>query len=51
MALSDPDVHVHLYGKSPRPGRKLGHVTATAADATTARERAHRAAHALMRTR
>ena len=19
--------HVHLYGKSPRPGRKLGHVT------------------------
>jgi 5-(carboxyamino)imidazole ribonucleotide synthase len=20
-------VHVHLYGKSPRPGRKLGHVT------------------------
>lgn len=51
VALSDPDVHVHLYGKSPRPGRKLGHVTATAADATTARERAHRAAHALMRTR
>jgi 5-(carboxyamino)imidazole ribonucleotide synthase len=21
--------HVHLYGKSPRPGRKLGHVTIT----------------------
>jgi 5-(carboxyamino)imidazole ribonucleotide synthase len=21
--------HVHLYGKSPRPGRKLGHVTVT----------------------
>ena len=19
--------HVHLYGKEPRPGRKLGHVT------------------------
>jgi 5-(carboxyamino)imidazole ribonucleotide synthase len=19
--------HVHLYGKAPRPGRKLGHVT------------------------
>jgi 5-(carboxyamino)imidazole ribonucleotide synthase len=24
--------HVHLYGKSPRPGRKLGHVTVTAGD-------------------
>jgi 5-(carboxyamino)imidazole ribonucleotide synthase len=22
-----PGAHVHLYGKSPRPGRKLGHVT------------------------
>jgi 5-(carboxyamino)imidazole ribonucleotide synthase len=21
--------HVHLYGKSPRPGRKLGHATIT----------------------
>jgi 5-(carboxyamino)imidazole ribonucleotide synthase len=20
-------VHLHLYGKAPRPGRKLGHVT------------------------
>jgi len=25
--LSIPDAHLHLYGKSPRPGRKLGHVT------------------------
>ncbi len=50
-ALSSPDVHVHLYGKSPRPGRKLGHVTATAPDAATAREHAHRAADALMRDR
>ncbi|MEX1217583.1 MAG: 5-(carboxyamino)imidazole ribonucleotide synthase [Acidimicrobiales bacterium] len=25
-----PDVFVHMYGKTPRPGRKLGHVTATA---------------------
>ena len=24
---SGPDVFVHLYGKEPRPGRKLGHVT------------------------
>jgi 5-(carboxyamino)imidazole ribonucleotide synthase len=21
--------HVHLYGKAPRPGRKVGHVTVT----------------------
>ena len=27
-ALADPRVHVHLYGKAWRPGRKLGHVTA-----------------------
>src|SRR5207245_800284 len=26
-----PDTHLHLYGKSPRPGRKLGHVTLRAA--------------------
>jgi 5-(carboxyamino)imidazole ribonucleotide synthase len=25
--LAIPDFHLHLYGKSPRPGRKLGHVT------------------------
>jgi 5-(carboxyamino)imidazole ribonucleotide synthase len=25
--LSIPDAHVHLYGKGPREGRKLGHVT------------------------
>jgi len=24
--------HLHLYGKSPRPGRKVGHVTVTAED-------------------
>lgn len=22
-----PDAHLHVYGKAPRPGRKLGHVT------------------------
>lgn len=27
-----PGAHLHLYDKSPRPGRKLGHVTITAAD-------------------
>lgn len=25
--LALPGAHVHLYGKDPRPGRKLGHVT------------------------
>ena len=29
--LAVPDTHLHLYGKSPRPGRKLGHVTLRAA--------------------
>jgi 5-(carboxyamino)imidazole ribonucleotide synthase len=24
--LSHPHAHIHLYGKDPRPGRKLGHV-------------------------
>jgi len=46
-ALAVPDVHVHLYGKTPRPERKLGHVTATARDLGTARARAHAAAAAL----
>ncbi|MEZ5420110.1 MAG: hypothetical protein R2708_22585, partial [Vicinamibacterales bacterium] len=38
-ALALPDVKLHLYGKSdPRPGRKMGHLTAladTTADAIT----------------
>jgi 5-(carboxyamino)imidazole ribonucleotide synthase len=29
--LAVPDAHLHLYGKSPRPSRKLGHVTLRAA--------------------
>jgi 5-(carboxyamino)imidazole ribonucleotide synthase len=28
--LAIPDAHLHLYGKQPRAGRKLGHVTLTA---------------------
>jgi 5-(carboxyamino)imidazole ribonucleotide synthase len=35
-----PDVSVHLYGKAPRPGRKLGHVTVVAPTADAAVERA-----------
>src|SRR6185503_10926562 len=30
--LAVEGAHVHLYGKAPRPGRKLGHVTVCAAD-------------------
>src|SRR5690606_34990212 len=30
-ALADPNVKLHLYGKAdPRPGRKMGHLTAMA---------------------
>ena len=25
--LTVPGAHLHLYGKAPRPGRKVGHVT------------------------
>jgi 5-(carboxyamino)imidazole ribonucleotide synthase len=30
--LAIPGAHLHDYGKAPRPGRKLGHVTVVAAD-------------------
>ena len=33
-----PGAHVHLYGKEPRPGRKLGHVTLVGADEATIAE-------------
>jgi 5-(carboxyamino)imidazole ribonucleotide synthase len=43
-----PDVKLHLYGKTAaRPGRKMGHVTALAADAEAAREKVVRARAAL----
>ena len=43
--LALPGAHLHLYGKTePRPGRKMGHLTITAADAGTARATALRAA-------
>jgi 5-(carboxyamino)imidazole ribonucleotide synthase len=45
--LSDPQVKVHLYGKSPRPGRKLGHVNVVGDDLTQARTRARAAVEAL----
>lgn len=30
--LALPTAHLHLYGKQPRPGRKVGHINLTAAD-------------------
>jgi 5-(carboxyamino)imidazole ribonucleotide synthase len=43
--LALPGVHLHLYGKaSARRGRKMGHLTITAADAALARARADEAA-------
>ncbi|HAX24045.1 MAG TPA: 5-(carboxyamino)imidazole ribonucleotide synthase [Chloroflexi bacterium] len=37
--LAIPDAHLHHYGKAPRPGRKLGHITVRAADEVTRDER------------
>jgi 5-(carboxyamino)imidazole ribonucleotide synthase len=37
--LAVPDAHLHLYGKSPRPGRKLGHVTVRGNSEEQVRER------------
>ena len=47
-ALAVPGASVHLYGKADvRPDRKMGHVTATAADVDEARTLAERAAEAV----
>jgi 5-(carboxyamino)imidazole ribonucleotide synthase len=40
----DPRLKVHLYGKSLRPGRKVGHVTAYGEDLDEVVERARHAA-------
>ncbi|MBQ0930019.1 5-(carboxyamino)imidazole ribonucleotide synthase [Ideonella sp. 4Y16] len=46
--LALPGTHLHLYGKtSARRGRKMGHLTITAADAAAARATAERAAQLL----
>jgi 5-(carboxyamino)imidazole ribonucleotide synthase len=42
-----PDVKLHWYGKSQRPGRKLGHVTALGSDVDEVRGRAVAAARYL----
>jgi 5-(carboxyamino)imidazole ribonucleotide synthase len=40
--LAIEGAHVHAYGKSPRPGRKVGHVTVTAGSADEAAHLASR---------
>jgi 5-(carboxyamino)imidazole ribonucleotide synthase len=50
-ALALPDVKLHLYGKlAPRPGRKMGHLTALAADVDAAERLVRRARTALAGT-
>ena len=49
-ALALPDVKLHLYGKlTPRPGRKMGHLTALAQTPDAARTRVLGARKALVR--
>ena len=48
-ALAVPDVHWHDYGKTARPGRKVGHATVCAPDAATLRDRVRALADVLDR--
>ena len=43
-----PSVKVHSYDKTPRPGRKVGHVTMTGDDLETVRATANACAHAFL---
>lgn len=48
-ALTDPEIKLHLYGKNEaRPGRKMGHLTAMAHDASLAAELVRQARHKLL---
>jgi 5-(carboxyamino)imidazole ribonucleotide synthase len=44
LLARDPALKVHLYGKTVRPGRKIGHVTVYGDDLADLRERARHAA-------
>jgi 5-(carboxyamino)imidazole ribonucleotide synthase len=49
-ACAFPDVKLHLYGKvAPKPGRKMGHLTAMARTVHDAQERVVNARDALLR--
>jgi 5-(carboxyamino)imidazole ribonucleotide synthase len=45
VVLSVGGARLHLYGKRPRPGRKVGHVTVTADDPKTLRARVLQVLH------
>ncbi|HVU82729.1 MAG TPA: 5-(carboxyamino)imidazole ribonucleotide synthase, partial [Rhodanobacteraceae bacterium] len=47
--LAIPGTHWHDYGKSPRPGRKVGHATVCAPDRQTLAARLEQVGHALGR--
>lgn len=50
-ALAEPNVHLHLYGKrEPRPGRKMGHLTALGESVDAAAASALRAREKLLRS-
>jgi 5-(carboxyamino)imidazole ribonucleotide synthase len=40
--LDEPGLHLHDYGKSARPGRKLGHMTIVESTSARAAARAQR---------
>ena len=42
------EAHLHLYGKHPRPGRKLGHIAVHGDDAAVVRQDAERIRSALL---
>jgi 5-(carboxyamino)imidazole ribonucleotide synthase len=44
VMATDPGVKLHMYGKTVRPGRKIGHVTVLGDDMPAVRARAARAA-------
>jgi 5-(carboxyamino)imidazole ribonucleotide synthase len=48
--LAVPGAHLHLYGKAPRRGRKVGHVTLRADDPATLAERLARLEPLIVRT-
>ena len=48
-ALAVPGARVHNYRKTARPGRKVGHITATAPTVAGARSTAAAAADALVK--
>jgi 5-(carboxyamino)imidazole ribonucleotide synthase len=42
--LAVSDAHLHLYGKAPRPGRKVGHITVRGTNAKELADRVTRLA-------